>query len=267
MDLTSLIGLTMGLSIMAYAVLSGGGSLQSFFDVPSLVCVGGGMIAVVLLSFPARILAQAPQVVRKACFGSDQDLSLLVTEILGLAEVARREGLLAVEPRIPSVADPFLARAVQLVVDGTRPEMVEEILRLDVELLQSRHREGKNLFDQLGRYAPAFGMIGTLIGLILMLGNMSDPSRIGSGMAVALVTTLYGALAANLAFLPLGEKLAMMHRHELLAREVVVRGVMAIQNGESPRAVSHRLASFLPPEARSEQPNDRIVARRVSEED
>ena len=253
MDLTSLIGLSLGLAIMGYAVLSGGGSLQAFLDVPSLVCVGGGMLAVVFLSFPFRILAQAPQVLRKACFGTDIDLAMVVSEIVALADVARRDGLLALEPRIASLADPFLARAVQLAVDGSHPEVVEEILRLDVDLLQSRHREGKNLFDQLGRYAPAFGMIGTLIGLILMLGNMTDPSRIGGGMAVALVTTLYGALAANLAFLPLGEKLAVMHRHELLAREIVVRGVIAIQNGESPRAIAHRLASFLPPEARSEQ--------------
>jgi chemotaxis protein MotA len=120
-----------------------------------------------------------------------------------------------------------------------------------MEAMSFRHREGRAVFEQLGKFAPAFGMIGTLVGLIVMLGNMADPSRIGSGMAVALITTLYGAVLANGSFLPLAEKLAHLSRQELLTQEIALRGILAIQSGESPRLIEQKLQSFLPPERRS----------------
>jgi chemotaxis protein MotA len=135
---------------------------------------------------------------------------------------------------------------VQLVADGTRPEVMEDILRSEFDAVANRHRDGKAIFDCMGRFAPAFGMIGTLLGLVMMLGNMRDPTKIGSGMAVALLTTLYGAVAANMFFLPVAEKLKYTSRQELLVMEVIIRGVLAIQAGEHPRVIEQKLKTFRP---------------------
>ncbi len=140
-----------------------------------------------------------------------------------------------------------------MAVDGSTPEVVEEVLRTEVEAIQVRHREGKSIMDQLGRFAPAYGMIGTLMGLIMMLQDMSDPSGIGAGMAVALITTLYGAIVANVIFCPFAEKLGLISRNEMISLEIAIRGVMAIQSGESPRAIDQKLKTFLPPSQRGEE--------------
>jgi chemotaxis protein MotA len=137
-----------------------------------------------------------------------------------------------------------------MAVDGNPPEIVEEVLRSEVAALASRHKEGKAIMDQLGRFAPAYGMIGTLMGLIMMLSDMSDPSGIGAGMAVALITTLYGAIVANVFFSPFAEKLGLLSKQELIATEIAIRGVLAIQSGESPRAIDQRLQTFIPPRKR-----------------
>jgi chemotaxis protein MotA len=139
-----------------------------------------------------------------------------------------------------------------MAVDGTRPEVIEDIMRTEMDAVATRHRNGKAVIDQLGRFAPAFGMIGTLMGLIIMLGNMDDPSAIGPGMAVALITTLYGAIMANLVFLPLAEKLGEINKHELLTMEIVVRGIMAIQAGDNPRVIEQKLSTFIPPRQRTQ---------------
>jgi chemotaxis protein MotA len=128
--------------------------------------------------------------------------------------------------------------------------VIEDIMRTEMEAVATRHREGKSIMDQMGKFAPAFGMIGTLMGLIMMLSNMSDPSSIGSGMAVALITTLYGAVASNVVFLPFAEKLGFINKQEMLGLEIIIRGIMAIQSGENPRVVEQKLNTFLPPKLR-----------------
>jgi chemotaxis protein MotA len=135
---------------------------------------------------------------------------------------------------------------VQLVIDGTRPDVMEDIMRTEIEAVAHRHRDGKAVLECMGRFAPAFGMIGTLMGLVMMLGNMRDPSKIGSGMAVALLTTLYGALAANILFLPVAEKLKYTSKREVLAMELIFRGVLALQEGEHPRIIEQKLKTFHP---------------------
>jgi chemotaxis protein MotA len=142
---------------------------------------------------------------------------------------------------------------VQMAVDGTRPEVMEDILRTEIDAVATRHRDGKGLLDCMGRFAPAFGMIGTLMGLVIMLGDMSDPSKIGAGMAVALLTTLYGAIASNVVFLPFAEKLGFTNKQELLAMEIIVRGIMAIQSGENPRVIEQKLNTFIPPKLRTNE--------------
>jgi chemotaxis protein MotA len=157
---------------------------------------------------------------------------------------------LALEPRLETIENPLLKLGVQMAIDGTRPEVIEDVMRTEVEAMSLRHKDGKAIVDQIGKYAPAFGMIGTLLGLIVMLGNLSDPSRIGGGMAVALITTLYGSVLSYASFLPLSEKLGYLSKQELVASEIAIRGILAIQSGENPRVIEQKLNTFLPPHAR-----------------
>jgi chemotaxis protein MotA len=253
MDIATFIGLLVALSMMALSVLMGGGSFSAFWDTPSVLMVLGGTFGSVLICFPLKTVLKAPQVIFKAFFNRPEDPQELIAQMVNLAETARRDGLLALEQRLPEFENRFIRLGIQMAVDGTRPELIEDILRTDIDALAMRHKEGKALVDQIGRFGPAFGMIGTLLGLILMLGNMSDPSKIGGGMAVALITTLYGAVLSNASFLPISEKLAYLSKQELISREIVVRGIMAIQQGENPRVVEQKLSTFLPPQQRSRE--------------
>jgi len=164
------------------------------------------------------------------------------------AEIARREGLLALAEQ--RIRDPFMQKAIQLVVDGTKPALIDSILQTEISFLRARHRTGQQLFKGMGTYAPAFGMIGTLIGLINMLRTMEDPSSIGPAMALAILTTLYGALLANLIFLPIADKLAARSDEEILLMEVVIEGVRSLQAGDPPTIVEEKLHAFLSPKLR-----------------
>jgi chemotaxis protein MotA len=239
------------LALVMGSILVGGGSFSAFWDLPSALVVGGGCVAAVLMCFPLRRMASAPVVVKKVFLNKPPDIPGLIQTLVGLAETARRDGLLALESRLDELDNDFIKLGIQMAVDGSQPEVIEDVMRSAMESLAARHSDGKALVDQMGRFAPAFGMIGTLMGLIMMLGNMSDPSQIGAGMAVALITTLYGAVIANGVFLPFAEKLSYHNKHELRAMEVALRGIMAIQSGENPRAVEQKLKTFLPPNHRS----------------
>jgi len=247
MDLASFLGVFLGIACLVLAAADGNrASLAALFDVPSLLLVGGGTLAAVLICLPLTAILNSLRVCRQVFFRRQQDTAGLIRELVSLAETARRHGLLALEGRLPATADPFLALAVQMAVDGTRPELLEDVLRTEMEAVAARHKNGKLVPEHMGRFAPAFGMIGTLLGLIIMLGNMSNPDSIGPGMAVAMLTALYGVLAANLFFLPFAEKLGYLSRQELLAMEVVVRGILGIQAGENPRVIQQKLNTFLP---------------------
>ncbi len=250
MDIATVVGVVSAFGLILAAIIVGGGSLGSFIDVPSGLVVIGGAIAAALISFPLKSLLASPMVAKKVFLNKAEDFSGLVEQIVSLAETARRDGLLALEGRIEEIENKFVTLGVQMAVDGTRPEVIEDILRTEIDAVATRHRDGKSVYDQLGRFAPAYGMIGTLLGLIIMLGDMSDPSKIGAGMAVALLTTLYGAIVSNVIFLPFSEKLSFMNKQELLAKEIVVRGIMAIQSGENPRVIEQKLNTFLPPNQR-----------------
>ncbi|MCS7236818.1 MAG: motility protein A [Thermoguttaceae bacterium] len=251
MDIASLLGILLGFGfIVASILVSPGASIGGFIDYPSVMIVLGGATASVLLCFPLRTVLGAAQVFKVIFFNKPQDISKLIEQLVSLAETARRDGLLALENRLEEITDPFLALGIQMAVDGTQPEVIEETLRSQMEAVAARHNAGRKILDAFGKFAPAFGMIGTLIGLIIMLGQLSDPEKLGPGMAVALITTLYGAILANVVFLPAAEKLGYLHEQEMLAMEVIVRGIMAIQAGENPRVVAQKLATFVPPKAR-----------------
>jgi chemotaxis protein MotA len=240
----------LALAMMVASIVWGGGNFGSFWDGASLAMVLGGTAGAVCMCFPLRTVLKYPQVIGKCFWNRTPDLQGLIRRIVALAEVARRDGLLALEAPSQELDDDFMRLGVQLAIDGTRPEMIQEVMEAEMESMANRHKEGKALLDQAGRFAPAFGMIGTLLGLIIMLGNMSDPSSIGGGMAVALITTLYGAVLSNGSFLPMAEKLRFVSKQELLARQVVIKGIIAIQSGENPRVIERRLSAYLAPRAR-----------------
>ena len=252
MDIASLVGVILAFGLILGAILTAPGSkLSAFWDTPSAMVVVGGAIAAALMSFPLKNFLGLATVIMKVFLNKVEDVSALIEQLVSLAETARRDGLLALEGRINEIENEFITLGVQMAVDGTRPEVIEDIMRTEIDAVATRHREGKSILDQMGRFAPAFGMIGTLMGLIIMLGNMDDPSSIGGGMAVALITTLYGAITANVIFLPFAEKLGFINKQELMAMEIVVRGIMAIQSGENPRVIEQKLNTFLPPKVRA----------------
>ncbi|MGC3966693.1 MAG: MotA/TolQ/ExbB proton channel family protein [Pirellulales bacterium] len=257
------LGVPLGLALAVFAVVSsvaaGGGNAWAFLDYPSLLCVFGGSLAVLLIAFPLRTLLGARRVYRAALRNRAGEAAATVETLVSLAETARRDGLLALEARTAEIEDPFLVLGVQMAVDGTRPEIIEETLRAEMEAVSRRHHVGKSLFDTVGKYAPAFGMIGTLLGLVMMLGNMNDPDAIGPGMAVALLTTLYGAVLANAVCLPLADKLGFLHRQELVVMELVVKGIIGIQQGDHPRLIERRLNLYLSPAERMSGPRVRRV--------
>jgi chemotaxis protein MotA len=246
MDIATLLGIAVALSLIVSSIALGGGSYAAFIDPRSAAIVFGGAMAAALISFPLRNFAGVFRVFTKSLFYRLDSIPRLIDEIVSLSEMARRHGLLSLETRLAKIRNPFLMLGVQLVVDGTRPDVMEDILRAEVDAVANRHRDGKAVFECMGRFAPAFGMIGTLMGLVMMLGNMREPSKIGSGMAVALLTTLYGALAANVLFLPVAEKLKYTSKREIMAMEVIIRGILALQAGEHPRVIEQKLKTFHP---------------------
>ena len=228
MDLSTLIGIVSGMLLIIVSIMLSG-NLLAFFDVASIMIVLGGTIAATLVSFPI------PQ----------------VKDIINLANKARKEGLLSLEEATDALEDEFLKKGLMLVVDGTDPELVRNLLETELDFIEQRHKAGQSLFESMATSAPGFGMIGTLIGLINMLGSLDDPTTIGPSMAVALITTLYGSLFANLFFAPMANKLRVKSGEEILEREIMVEGLLSIQAGENPRIIEEKLKAFLPPSMRA----------------
>lgn len=259
MDIATLIGLITGISLILWAIMSKG-DLAAFADGPSVAIVLGGAVAAALISFPIGNILGLFRVIKNAFFAKPQGAASLIKDMVSYAEIARRDGILSLENVTGDIKDPFVVTGIQMAVDGTDPELIAQIMEAELEAVASRHATGRAVFENLGKYAPAFGMIGTLVGLVIMLGNMSDPESLGPAMAVALLTTLYGSLLANLVALPLADKLGTRSRDELLLKEIVVKGVMAIQSGDNPRVVEQKLRSFLPHRLRRTGEEERKAA-------
>lgn len=251
MDIATVVGLCLACCLIVGSIILGGAPLTAFIDPPSMMVVVGGSFAAALICFPLKAMLSMPKVMLKVVLNKSEDFRSMVETIVSLAEVARRDGLLALESKLEEVENPFIRMGVQMAVDGTRPEVIESILRTEMDAVATRHKDGKSIMDQIARFAPAYGMIGTLMGLIMMLRDMSDPSVIGKGMAVALITTLYGAIVANVVFMPFAEKLGFMNKQELMGLEIIVRGIMDIQSGENPRVIEQKLNTFLPAKMRT----------------
>jgi len=254
MDLGTIIGSLLGVGLVSFAIVSGAKqNWTSFVDPNSAMIVVGGAIAAVMMCSPLANFLKTAAYMKKAIFHKEESVKDLITDLVGYAEIARRDGILSLENATRDAKDPFIRQGIQMAVDGTDPELIEQIMEGELDSIAERHEAGKSVFDSYGRYAPAFGMIGTLVGLVIMLLDMSDPSAIGAGMAVALLTTLYGSMFANMFALPIADKLGMRSSQELTRKSIVLKGVMSIQSGDNPRIVEQKLMTFLPPNLRDEE--------------
>jgi len=256
MDIATIAGLVMAIGMMGGSLvvmeMMGHGKVNygAFIDPPAIMMVIGGGFSVALVGFPLRNVLALAKIFMKVFFTKPEDLNHLIEQLVTLAETARRDGLLALESKAAEIDDPFMAMGIQMAVDGTRPEVIEEVMRTEIAAMSARHKEGKKVIELIGRCGPAFGMIATLLGLVMMLGNLSDPDSIGPSMAVALIGTLYGALMANLVCIPFTEKLSLRSGEEVMAKEIILRGIMGIQSGDNPRTVQQKLNTYLPPKLR-----------------
>jgi chemotaxis protein MotA len=250
LDLATLVGLIGTCVVVATAIVLGG-SVGAFVDSASVVLVVGGTLLVTLMKFSFRQCANAAKVAIKAFIYRVPDPESLISSSVYLANEARASGLLALEEA--DVPDEFFKKALGLVVDGHDPEVVRSILTKDLELTLKRHRDGQAIFKAIGDVAPAMGMIGTLIGLVQMLGSMNDPKQIAPAMAVALLTTLYGAMIANVIAIPIADKLALRSTEERLAKSLIIDAVMSIQDGQHPRIMQDLLQNYLPKSRREDQ--------------
>ena len=249
MDIATIGGLIFAIALVIGSILLGGG-LGAFVDVPSMMIVFGGSLASIFVTFPLKKALGTATVVKNCFMFKLPAANEVIAQFSEFATTARRDGLLALEGAVEAIEDPFLKRGLEQVVGGTSADDLAASLDLEVEQIGSRHTSGKKIIDSIAAAAPAFGMIGTLIGLVQMLNNLSDPSQIGSGMAVALLTTLYGAVIANMFCIPLAGKLESRASEETMIRELMITGLVSLIEGHAPRAVEERLQSFLAPKAR-----------------
>ena len=250
MDLATVCGILGGFVLMVTALFiagshGGGVSLGQFVDWPALIMVVGGGLCVVLTSVPLKVFLTLPKVVKKLLFNKLENHGDLVHELVKLAEFARTNGLLALERSVSEIKNPTLVAALQMAIDGTNPEVITGVMRKEMESEEAHVHVEKKMFETMGKCGPAFGMIATLLGLILMLGNLDDPDSIGPTMAMALVGTLYGAAMANMICMPCAEKIGFLGHHEMVAKEIILDGVLAIRDGDSPRVVEQKLSSYL----------------------
>ena len=250
MDITTLVGLIAGFTLIIMGIYNGA-TLEQFTDTGSLLITLGGTFSATLVNFPLGSVVGIMGIAKKAFLYKSLAPTELIEKLVAFAETARREGILALEQAVQEVDDAFMATGIRLAVDGTEPELIQSILETELSFVEERHKAGREIFEFMGTAAPAFGMIGTLVGLVIMLSNLDDPSAIGPGMAMALITTFYGAVAANLIFIPIGGKLKTRSAEEVLMKRLIMEGIMSIQSGDNPRIVEQKLNVFIAPGLRS----------------
>ena len=252
MDLATIGGIAAAIVFLILGVIFAQGNMLLFIDPPSVMITVGGSFAALLASYPLSYILGIGKVVRFAFFAPEINAKEMIITLVSFSEKARREGLLALEDDLDELDDEFLKKGIQLVVDGTDPELVRRIMETELEHIMERHDKGKKVFEDWSLLAPAFGMIGTLMGLILMMVNLEDKSAIGPGMSTALITTLYGAIMANAALIPISNKLEVRANEEVLLKMIMIEGTLSIQSGDNPRIVRDKLIAFLEPSQREE---------------
>lgn len=249
-DTLTLIGLLGGIVLLGYSMATGDGGLMIFWSFSSVLITIGGSFAAVCMTYPSDVVKKVGVILGQAFKEDVSSGKEIIAQFSDLSKKARREGLLSLEDEINQLDDKFLKKGLQMVVDGIEPETIKEILELEIEAMEARHSKGAGLFLTWGGYAPGFGMLGTLIGLIQMLQNLSDASTIASGMGTALITTFYGSLLGNLFCNPIGANLAKKSEAEVVLKQMALEGILAIQSGVNPRIVEEKLITYLDPEER-----------------
>lgn len=255
MDIASLIGVVVGTTCLIASILMSA-QLSAYIDIPSIFIVLGGTAAALCIATPMDKVKQGLMSAKFAFSHKKTSPQELINEINEIALQARKEGLLALEDIAKNTQDEFLKKGIMLIVDGTDPELARDIMETELSFMQSRHEENQGFWATVAEMAPGWGMIGTLIGLIAMLGSMEDSSSIGPSMAVALITTLYGSVIANYIATPIGIKLKIKSAEELLIKQLMIEGVLSIQAGENPRVIEEKLKAFIPPELREPSQDD-----------
>jgi chemotaxis protein MotA len=249
MDVATIIGMVVSFGLISAAIILNGDPLL-FFDLPSALIVLGGTLGATLTQYPLSSFMQIGALIRKTLVSRTPETALIIEQFLDYAGRTRREGILSLEGIVNAMSDPYLKKAMQLTVDGLEPEAIQDILETEIQNTEARHEVGVDLLRAMASYSPAIGMMGTVIGLVQMLENMSDPSTIGKSMALALLTTFYGTILANLVFLPLMGKLRQRSREEILLMEMQREGVLGISRGENPRIIREKLNCFQAPKER-----------------
>ena len=249
MDLGTLLGIVSGFGLVIIAMSIGGG-LGAFINAPSVMIVCGGTIGATLINYPISDVLGVIKVAKNAFFSEKIKTKKIMEMLIEMSKVSRREGILGLEKTLKDIKDPFFVKGMTLMIDGIEPAKLSELLDTEVEYIEERHRLGAEIFMTMGNFAPAMGMVGTLIGLVKMLMQMDDPSSIGPSMAVALITTFYGVILANLVFLPISGKLKTRSAKELAMKQLVMSGILSVQSGDNPRMLEQRLHSFVSPKER-----------------
>ena len=251
MDIATILGLIIAFGLVIGSIAAGG-SIMAFVNLPAVLIVVGGTIGAVMIAYPMADVMGTLKVTKNAFFTTVFSPADTIKSIVELAGKARREGLLALESSLGEIKDPFLVSGLQFAVDGQDASTIEDVMYQEIESMKDRHKLGAEVLTTAGTFAPALGLVGTLVGLIQMLRNMDDPSSIGPSMAVALLTTLYGAVLANLIFAPMSGKLKTRSTMESQSKELVMAGVLAIAAGDNPRIIEQKLIARLPPGKRAE---------------
>lgn len=256
MDIASLIGIIMGFLMLVYGIISNHADVMTYLNFPSAIITFGGALFATMLSYSMQDFLNGLKSVKLVFKTSAMNTSEMIKSIIDLSNVARKEGLLSLEEAAADLDEPFLKKGILLIVDGTDPDLVRGIMETELVSIESRHRTVIGFWEALASMGPAWGMIGTLVGLVNMLNNMSDPSRIGGDMAVALITTLYGSVLANWLCTPVAGKLKAQNAQEMQLKEIMVEGLLSIQAGENPRVIEEKLKSFLAPKERASEVGD-----------
>ena len=244
MDVATVIGVILGFVVIIGTILYEG-NLAIFFNIPALAIVVGGMTCATMIHFSMGQFLGIFSVIKKTLLHKTITPQELIQRMVNYAAINRRDGALALEQEISKIKDPFLSKGMQMLIDGQDAEAIRELMNLEIQYLEERHAMGKKILEFMGASCPSFAMVGTLIGLITMLSRMENPDQIGAGMAVALVCTFYGALLANLVFLPLGGKLGQYSKAEKISMEMIVAGVCTIAKGDNPTAVREKMHVFI----------------------
>lgn len=252
MDITTILGVVSGIGLIIIAIFMrmGGMGLRGFFDVSSMFITFGGAFAATLVNYPMKQVLGVFKIAKKVLTEREENPAKLINQFIYFTKIAHKQGILELEKELNKVNNEFLKRGVQLVVDGADQERIRAELETEITFIRERHRVGQEIFLTLGTYCPAFGMIGTIMGLIMMLARIEDQSQIAGGMAVALLTTFYGAVAGYLLFLPVAGKLKRRSEDEIFIKEVIIRGVLSLQAGEIPSVMEAKLKAYLAPQLR-----------------